>query len=222
MRYQQRKNFKFVALHVVSHNSLVFCNNWGYVLSTGLGSSHFTTFEQCDFAYSVLLSPSELDFLILKIELTVKPTSRGFWALNLMRRIKTPLMLKIHMLLLTVCNIPLKMVLNVNPHYETIKSYKTFVLNKQLLEIIREHILCHYFARRQSVLWRKNTQNPNRTVLVLGLFSDLYPTSAPSCPITGHVLQISEQTEALLRGWRQEEEWSQGIFLFPLLQSGIG
>ena len=163
-----------------------------------------------------------LDFLILKIELTVKPTSRGFWALNLMRRIKTPLALKIHMLVLTVCNIPLKMVSNVNPNYETIKSYKTFVLNKQLLEIICEHILCHYFARRQSVLWRKNTQNPNRTVLVLGLFSDLYPTSAPSCPITGHILQISEQTEALMRGWRQEEEWSQGIFLFPLLQSGIG
>lgn len=62
-------------------------------------------------------------------------------------------MLKIHMLvLLTVCNIPLKTVSNVNPNYETIKSYKTFVLNKQLLEIICEHILCHYSASRQNVL----------------------------------------------------------------------
>lgn len=29
------------------------------MLSPGLGSCHFTTFEQCNFAYSVLLTPSE-------------------------------------------------------------------------------------------------------------------------------------------------------------------
>lgn len=66
-----------------SHNSLVFCNNWSCVLSPGLGSGHFPTFEQCDFAYLVLLILSEPQFPYFSDGADNKPTSPVFLRIKL-------------------------------------------------------------------------------------------------------------------------------------------